>query len=70
MLQFLGSQRVGHDSVTEQPQQIYSEVAIKQRSEPQSLAFGRNSKASREVGELGSGKKGRYRNALVFSRGS
>jgi len=67
MLQFMGSQRVRHNSVTEQPWQIYSEVALKQRSKPQSLAFGRNSKASRKVGELSSGKGGRYWNALVFS---
>ena len=53
--------------MTEQPWQIYSEVALKQRSKPQSLAFGRNSKASRKVGELSSGKGGRYWNALVFS---
>ena len=67
VLQFMGPQRVRHNSGTEQPQQIYSEVALKQRSKPHSLAFGRNSKASREVGELGSGKGGRYWNALLFS---
>ena len=44
----------------------YLEMAIKQRNQPQSLAFGKNSKASREVGELYSGKKGKL---LVFPGG-